>query len=329
MLPMLVAVDRTREPPGWLWRAVTCTVVREVSSPKGLVVPTSLTPHPTAQAVVRPLTAAALAAVPSWAHELADLRPDRWRDDTTRAVLVFADEQDTEPIGLGRIWTSRVHPSHYWFEVVIAPDHRGRGWGRWLVGQLRELRVTPTPMRCRGFVGTTAWGFGRALGATTVQVVPPVRIDLGQRELLPRDERVVGADQVTGEQVCRAWAELYEWTHRGWSEVGEGFAAALTEDLLEELDLAASSVALDAHGQIAAMALVFDDDPVTICAETTAPDTAQGEHLVGACLARSLDLLAGRDAVVEFDGHVSDPHFLPHWVALSPSGPWFTLMDLA
>ena len=46
-------------------------------------------------------------------------------------------------------------------------------------------------------------------------------------------------------------------------------------------------------------------------------------------LRRSLEVLADRGTdVAEFDGHVSDPHFLPVWTRLSPDGRWFHLVEV-
>lgn len=59
------------------------------------------------------------------------------------------------------------------------------------------------------------------------------------------------------------------------------------------------------------------------------PRPPDGEHLVEACVRRSLDVLAQRGiADVEFDGHVSDPHFLPVLARLQPTGRWFRLVEI-
>ena len=42
-----------------------------------------------------------------------------------------------------------------------------------------------------------------------------------------------------------------------------------------------------------------------------------------------VEVLADRGTdVAEFDGHVSDPHFLPVWTRLSPDGRWFHLVEV-
>ena len=68
-----------------------------------------------------------------------------------------------------------------------------------------------------------------------------------------------------------------------------------------------------------ALAAVYrDEDPPVVCAETTAPDVRDGERLVEGCLCFALDALAAQGVdEVRFDGHVTDPHFLPNWVKLA------------
>ena len=40
-------------------------------------------------------------------------------------------------------------------------------------------------------------------------------------------------------------------------------------------------------------------------------------------------MLAARgETDVVFDGHVSDPHFLPVWTRLGPTGRWFHLVEV-
>lgn len=83
-------------------------------------------------------------------------------------------------------------------------------------------------------------------------------------------------------------------------------------------------------GRIAAACLVYrDSTPPVVTAETVARTTPDGELLVEGCVRRSLEVLADRGTdVTEFDGHVSDPHFLPVWTRLSPDGRWFHLVEV-
>lgn len=121
----------------------------------------------------------------------------------------------------------------------------------------------------------------------------------------------------------------YAWTHAEWSPVASDFATALSEDLEDELDLEASSAAI-VDGDIVALSLVYrDSTPPILTAETTSRAASDGERLVEANVRRSLDVLAGRSIdLVTFDGHVTDPHFLPVWAWLAPAGRWFRLVEI-
>lgn len=284
-----------------------------------------LSPDPRAD--LAPLTAEDLPELPSWAAEISP-RPDRWRDEDTRSLAVRLPGR-TSPVALGQVWVSTLHPGHHWVEVVVDPDLRRQGWGRWLVCELAALRRTLTPLRCRGFMDSPRWLFARALGASTVQLVPPVQIRTDNRARLHPDDRVIPAAACSPAALEAAWVAMYAWTHQGWADLAADAGPALADGLVADLDLEASSVVVGDDGQICALAYVFDDQPPTICAETTGSDVPRGEHLVGACLRRSLDQLAGRGLdLVEFDGHVTDRHLLPNWTGLSPQGPWFTIMHL-
>ena len=44
---------------------------------------------------------------------------------------------------------------------------------------------------------------------------------------------------------------------------------------------------------------------------------------------RSLDVLAARGVErAGIGGHVTDPHFLPVWTRLAPTGGWFRLVEV-
>ena len=72
-----------------------------------------------------------------------------------------------------------------------------------------------------------------------------------------------------------------------------------------------------------------DSDRPIVTAETVSPHTPDRDRFVEGCVRRALDVLAARGVTdVEFDGHVSDPHFLPVWTRLHPTGRWFHLMEV-
>lgn len=274
----------------------------------------------------RPLTPADIDTAPDWMREIP-LRPDGWRDGHTRSVI----EADAAGIfAVGILWTSRVHTDRFWFEIAVDPARRRRGAGRRMFAQLTRLRADDLPFISRGYVDEERVAFIRALGGRVIQVVPPAQIATAQRTLLRAHSAVGGAAGVDDAALRAANAATYAWTHATWSPVAADFADALNEDLADELDLDASSVAVR-DGAVVALCLVYrDTTPPVVTAETTARHTPDGEHLVEGCVRRSLDVLAARGVrEVEFDGHVSDPHLLPVWTRLQPTGRWFHLFEVA
>lgn len=278
----------------------------------------------------RPLTQDAIDAAPEWMREIP-LRPDRWRDAHTRSVVGIEGE---DAVAAGILWTSRVHGDRYWFEIAVAPDRRRRGLGREMFARLSALRGDDLAFMTRGYVDDDRMAFARALDARTIQVVPPADIAVASRTALRHHPAVRSAADVEWAQIAEANAAVYAWTHAAWSPVGPQFAEALNEDLADELDRDATSVAVVAGrvvaGRVVANCMVYlDESPPVVTAETTAADTPDGERLVEGCVRRSLDVLAARgETDVVFDGHVSDPHFLPVWTRLGPTGRWFHLVEV-
>lgn len=271
-----------------------------------------------------PLTADVLDSAPPWMTG-ADLHPDRWRDLDTRSVLAL---EDAEPVAAGMLWTSRAHDSRYWFIVVVDPQRRRRGIGTSVVQELSRMRRLPIEFITRGYEGDLELAFADGLGARTIQVVPPARVETSMRHRLRASDAAIGGDQVPLEVLTAANAASYRWTHATWSPVAEGFEQVLADEVREDADLAATSLVLGGDGHPLALSVVYDDSPFpVITAETVRRDVADGERLVGACLRRSLDVLAGRGTdVVALDGHVSDPHLLPNWTRLEPTGRWLRLV---
>ena len=278
-------------------------------------------------AVTRPLVQDDLDGGPPWLSEIV-LRADRWRDEHTRSLIVVDGET---PVAAGLIWTSRVHGDRYWTSVVVDPARRRQGIGRRLVTELARLRPRLLPLMGRGFAGSPEIAFADALGARTIQVVLPMGVDVDRRDKLREATSETTAGSAVGlDALGAAWASAYEWTHADWSPVAAGFAEPLLEGLADEVDLEATSVALDGGGSVLALCVAFVDGEVPVlCGETALRTTPNGERLVESCLRRTLDVLAGRGVTtVEMDGHVSDPHWLPAWIRLEPTGRWFRLVEI-
>ena len=172
--------------------------------------------------------------------------------------------------------------------------------------------------------------FADALGARTIQVVPPALIDVARRMVLRTHPAVGPGRSVPWPTLLEANASIYEWIHQSWSPVSPGCAAVVSEGLEDDLDLDATSVAVDQSGRIRAVAMAYRDAvPPIVTAESVARDDPDGERLVEACIRATLDAFTGRGITeVEFDGHISDPHFLPVWARLQPKGRWFRLVEI-
>jgi hypothetical protein len=262
----------------------------------------------------------------AWLGEI-ELRPDRWRDEHTRSAAAV---QAGQLVAAGIIWTSQVHANRYWIEILVDPARRRTGIGTAMFGYLSSLRHDDLPFKTRGYVDEERMAFADALGARTIQVVPPALIDVTRRIMLRPHPAVGPGRSVPWAELLAANASIYEWIHQSWSPVSPRFADVLGQGLKHDLDLDATSVAVDQSGRIRAVAMAYRDTvPPIVTAESVARDDPDGERLVEACIRATLDALAGRGiTAVEFDGHVSDPHFLPVWARLEPSGRWFRIVEI-
>ncbi|KTR94342.1 hypothetical protein NS220_09360 [Microbacterium testaceum] len=274
----------------------------------------------------RSLTEDDLHSSPPWWHDRS-LAADLWRDSETRSAVAI---DGGEIVAAGAIWLSRVHDARFWFDIVVHPEMRRRGIGTAMLRHLATLRSRDVPFAARGYVDEEKMLFADARGAVTTQIVPPARVDLSTRTSLRSHAHVQPLAGIEKDRVEAAHAAMYRWTHETWSPVRAGFEAALNEDLWAVLDVDASAAAVDDQGRISALALTYrDTDPPLIVAETTRRDQADGEHLVEGCIRRAMAILAHRGlTTVDFDGHVSDPHFLPALSRLQPTGRWFRLVEI-
>lgn len=164
---------------------------------------------------LRPLTDRDAAAPPAWLGGDADLRPDRWRDDTTRAVVGL---EGGSVVAAGRIFPSRVHASRYWTEVVVVPGRRRHGLGTEVAERLSRLRCDDRPMCARGPESSEAVSFVRSLGARPYQTCPPQDVRTESAASLAADDARFRSP--ASPSACaswrRAWTDTYAWyTRRG------------------------------------------------------------------------------------------------------------------
>lgn len=265
--------------------------------------------------------------LPDWLTAV-ELRPDRWRSLDTRSIKVV---DAGELVAVGLLWTSRVHPTdRYWAEATVAPHRRREGIGSAVVDHLAGMRHQDLPLMTRGYVDEERILFADALGAHTIQVVPPCTVDVAARTTLRPHPLVLGAEAVSWESLKVANSTIYEWTHADWSPVGPGFAETLDRILDSDLDREAASVALGPDGHIRALANAYTDrEGAEVTVESVDPRDPLAERLVEGCVRRTLDVCAERGVEsVQFDGHVTDPHFMPVLARLNPTGRWFRLVEL-
>ncbi|XAS75737.1 GNAT family N-acetyltransferase [Dermatophilaceae bacterium Sec6.4] len=276
---------------------------------------------------IRPATAVDVATAPDWL-EGVDLRPDRWRDQWTRAAVGF-DAETKALLAVGRIFTSRVHDDRYWTEIMVAPPLRRRGHGTRIAEHLATLRPDPWPMCDRGFVGTERVLFSRSLGALPYQTCPPEHVRTADAAGLATSGAVQtqrGTD-VGINELRRAWVDLYAWMHADWSPVAAGFEESLLEDF-QDVDLVHTRVVV-VDGQIRAGAFVFPDEPhPVVVAECRTRTETNGLMLLRACVRDSLLSLSVSNVTdVDFDGHDTDRHFRPLLQEIPASGTAFELLE--
>ncbi len=275
---------------------------------------------------IRRLIADDLATAPAWLSERS-IRPDGWRDETTRTLIAVDDAGAS--IGAGIMWTSRVHPGRYSVDVAVAPEQRRRGIGSQLVAALAASQPEPRPFLWGAAEADPGHAFVARFGARTIQRAPLDPVPTAHAARLRPDDRVTSAATASQAVTEDAWAGMYEWTHVDWHPMGLDARGALVEDLWDEIDPELSSIAVAAGGEITAVLLVFVDGDVPIIAgETVARDTADGALIVEGCVRRCLDELARRGATETLiEGHVSDPHLAPLFDTLGLGTRWHRIIE--
>jgi hypothetical protein len=129
---------------------------------------------------------------------------------------------------------------------------------------------------------------------------------------LATGHRAVGVEDVDRDRFNSVWHGYFQWVHEPWAPTyGLERIAAVMPDYRATLDADASVLIVD-DTDVVAMSLVagemWDGRTMIIC-EAARPDQPDGESLVRAAAAQSLDRLGRRGVrLVEFEGHAIDPH---------------------
>lgn len=266
---------------------------------------------------------------PAWLGSF-DFRFDP--QSTLEVHSVVAKDGDVM-VAVGMLWRPHLHRSHYEVEVLTRPESRNKETVRSIINYLMGQRHRrDIPITMAGFSDDDMMKILRDLDARTIQRVPPPRVQTSRRAAINTTAMAGPAVDASLSSLCRAVTEMYMWTHASWAPVRAEEAGQICTHLgvPGEVDLEASSVALDKDQQILALSLVFDQGVPMVIAESISESTTNGKDLVAACLKRSLSVLAKRGITeVDFDGHVTDTHFFPIWNSLEPEGSKWEILEVS
>jgi GNAT superfamily N-acetyltransferase len=253
--------------------------------------------------------------------------PDRDGDRWRRTVIAKLDGQ---VVGHGTVALSAGNHEFCFCEVEVDEDYRRLGIGTAIFAELS--RRTPErftiatrvmrshPLR-RSFAESLGYGVMVHCPEPWADPIAPAWQAWIGAQSLPRRFRIVGVDDVEPSRFEKAWLDYYRWVHEAWAPVrGPDRLAAATADYRSTIDRGASALVVD-RTDVVAISLVagevWDGRTMVIC-ETTRSDQPDGDRLVRAAAARSLDRLGRRGVrLVEFEGHDSDAH-IPGLIASFP-----------
>lgn len=265
--------------------------------------------------------------LPTWCSQ-KELAFDQSRDIDTRSLAVSAETN--ELVALVEWFAPKAHHTHYYLNIEVAPRLRRRGIGTEAFRLASSLRHQDIPFTCRGYLHSEELAFAYSLGATTKQIVPPDKANMAHKDELRPLPSIQSLRTEEAAPFQQAYLSMYEWTHEQWFPVSGVHQQTILRDALADLDYEATSVHCDSSGAIDAFIAVYqmNGSPILL-GETATRSTQDGERIIEACLRRSLDVLSERGVLeVGMDGHISDPHWFPNWIKLSPYGEWFQLLEI-
>ncbi|SDG31826.1 GNAT family N-acetyltransferase [Klenkia brasiliensis] len=244
-------------------------------------------------------------ADPLWVAQGHALHGEDRDGDRWRRTLVAVE--DGEPVGAVTVARNRVHPGRWIVSIEVAPARRRRGLGTLLLDLARELRPDDRPLSAKVRPHRAGGAFARAAGARTYQhcECAQVRPEARASTALTLTERPVP-------DLGALLSAQYRWVHAAWSPLDEGMAGwlggALAADVLSDL-----SAVSWAGGRPAALAVAFPGAPhLALLAETVDEHQLDGDRHLEAAVHRALTACAQAGVeLVEFDGHVTDPHLHP------------------
>ncbi len=225
-------------------------------------------------------------------------------------------------MGQGTVLLVATHRHQYLVEIAVDPGHRRQGIGRALFTELLQIRQQPYPMMAKAMASRPErLAFALALGFHVLMTCPSPQVDPTtpeaqewiMRQRAPAGTRLVSASDVSDTALTDAWTDQYEWVHESWSPITsrEAVARAFVEQSLPRLDRTHSILAVEGQEIVASgfVSLEVWDGRNFAIVYTTQPTHPAGGRLVGAVAAALLQRLAQSEVrLVEFEGHVVDPH---------------------
>ncbi|MEA2508687.1 MAG: hypothetical protein QOG21_769 [Actinomycetota bacterium] len=231
-------------------------------------------------------------------------------------------ERDGQVVGWASVVLTPVHDL-YFCDVQVSPPHRRQGIGTALFRAVAALTDPSFPLLTRAMRSQPMRKlFAEATGCELVMHCPEPWADptapTWRRWVadhpVPVGYSAVPMREVSPEAVEAAWRSLYVWTNAPFAPVRTEGLAALWKDYRAGLDSDASMMitAPEEGDAIAALSLVSPEaweGRTFIVSETVRPDQPDGDDLLQAAVAASLQVLASRGITkVELEGHTSDPH---------------------
>lgn len=169
------------------------------------------------------------------------------------------------------------------------------------------------PLAAKVRPGSEAHAKVLAAGGRVYQRCPPLRVDASTDGVAFWCEAhaMLPVESMDGLDVLELWTNWYETLHQDWSPTAPHQSLlALFGEIADGVDRHHSAVC-SVDGQVVAAAFVFcDDQPPEAVTEALQPRHPRAREAVGSCLAH---VLSGLTSLVQFDGHVGDPHFYPLW----------------
>lgn len=253
-------------------------------------------------------------ADPLWVSQFHGMHGQDEDGPRWRRTLVAIDHSD-HVVGCASVAVNQVHSSRLPCAIDVAPSCRRRGVGGLLLAEIMRQRpyVAPLSTKVRP-LNVAAQAFIAQAGGTAYQRCPGAVIDpadtcVARWAQSQATNRCASFSDQSAEALTSAFAEQYWWVHQRWSPVKDSAVLQkMAAEEIAEIDPAVSAGTWS-DGRLVAAAFAF---PVAsgfeVVAETVVEDYPQGVDVLGEAIAAVVRAAGRQGALLQFDGHVSDPH---------------------